>query len=129
MTMKAGVYRYDAKANTLVPVVSGDMRAITGLQGYVKDAPLDLVYVADFAKMGDSQEAEKMFLSAAEHGFISENVYLYSASEGLATVVRANIDKKKLSEAMKLRPDQKLHLRNALDIQKLKHLETNSTKK
>ena len=29
--------------------------------------------------------------SAADTGFISENVYLYCASEGLATVVRANV--------------------------------------
>ena len=129
VTMKAGVYRYDAKANTLVPVASGDMRAITGLQGYVKEAPLDLVYVADFAKMGDSQEAEKMFLSAADTGFISENVYLYSASEGLATVVRANIDKKKLSEAMKLRPDQKITLAQCIGYPKAKDSGENSTKK
>ncbi|MGO8878988.1 MAG: nitroreductase family protein [Desulfomonilaceae bacterium] len=129
VTMKAGVYRYDAKANTLVPVVSGDMRAITGLQGYVKEAPLDLVYVADFAKMGDSQEAEKRFLSAADTGFISENVYLYSASEGLATVVRANMDRTKLSEAMKLRSDQKITLAQCIGYPKAKDSGENSTKK
>lgn len=129
VTMKAGVYRYDAKANTLVPVVSGDMRAITGLQGYVKEAPLDLVFVADFAKMGDSQEAEKRFLSAADTGFISENVYLYSASEGLATVVRANMDRTKLSEAMKLRPDQKITLAQCIGYPKAKESGENSTKK
>jgi nitroreductase len=129
VTMKAGVYRYDAKANTLVPVVSGDMRAITGLQGYVKEAPLDLVYVADFAKMGDSQEAEKRFLSAVDTGFISENVYLYSASEGLATVVRANMDRTKLSEAMKLRPDQKITLAQCIGYPKAKDSGENSTKK
>ncbi len=129
VTMKAGVYRYDAKANTLVPVVSGDMRAMTGLQGYVKDAPLDLVYVADFAKMGDSQEAEKRFLSAADTGFIGENVYLYSASEGLATVVRANMDRTKLSEAMKLRPDQKITLAQCIGYPKAKESGENSAKK
>jgi len=129
VAMKAGVYRYDAKANALIPVVAGDMGAMTGLQGYVKDAPLNLIYVADYSKMGDSQEAEKMFLSAADTGFISENVYLYSASEGLATVVRANIDKKKLNEAMKLRPDQKITLAQCVGYPKPKTSGDNSTKK
>ena len=107
---KAGIYRYDPKPNLLIPVATGDMRALSGVQGYVKDAPLNLVYVADFSKMGASQDSEKRFLSAADTGFISQNVYLYCASEGLATVVRAGIDRTKLGEAMKLGPDQKITL-------------------
>jgi nitroreductase len=60
--------------------------------------------------MGASQDSEKRFLSAADTGFISQNVYLYCASEGLVTVVRAGIDRTKLGEAMKLGPDQKITL-------------------
>jgi nitroreductase len=102
---------------------------MTGLQGYVKEAPLNLVYVADFAKMGDSQEAEKRFLSAADTGFISENVYLYCTSEGLATVVRRNMDMTKLSAAMKLRPDQKITLAQCVGYPKDKAYGDNSSKK
>jgi hypothetical protein len=39
-----------------------------------------------------------------------DNVYLYCGSEGLATVVRAGIDKPALANVMKLRPDQKIIL-------------------
>jgi nitroreductase len=64
--------------------------------------------VADLAKMSEREEKEKMMWAGADTGFISENVYLFCASEGLATVVRANIHRPKLAEVMKLRPDQKI---------------------
>ena len=50
------------------------------------DAPVNLVYVADYARMTRGSDADKDFYSAADTGFISQNVYLYCASEGLATV-------------------------------------------
>jgi nitroreductase len=37
-------------------------------------------------------------------------VYLFCASEGLATVVRESIDRPALARAMRLRPDQKITL-------------------
>ncbi len=103
-----GMFLYDAKANTLIPVVSEDLRSLTGTQSYFKDAPVNLVYVADFAKMGDSDENTKMFIAAADTGFVAENVYLYCASADLANVFRASIDKPKLAKAMNLRPDQRI---------------------
>lgn len=103
-----GVYLYDPKEQILKPVVAGDLRAYTGTQPFVKDAPVNLIYVADLAKMSDREEAEKMMWAGADTGFISQNVYLFCASEGLATVVRANIDRTKLAEVIKLRPNQKI---------------------
>ncbi len=41
-----------------------------------------------------------------EAGHMIENVYLYCASEGLATVVRGKIDRKSIHAFLKLRPDQ-----------------------
>jgi len=35
-----GVYLYDPMGNVLKPIVSGDMRGYTGLQDFVKDAPM-----------------------------------------------------------------------------------------
>jgi nitroreductase len=105
-----GLYLYDAKTNLLNPILAEDIRAMTGRQPYVKDAPVNFIYVADYSKMGTVANEDKAFLSAAETGFISENVYLYCASEGLATVVRANIDRPALASLMKLRPDQKIIL-------------------
>ncbi len=105
-----GLYLYDAKANRLNPILTNDLRGMTGLQPFVKEAAVNLIYVADYSRMGRSSEEEKSFFSAADTGLISENVYLYCASEGLATVVRANIDKPALASAMKLRKDQKIVL-------------------
>jgi nitroreductase len=108
VTTAQGAYVYDAKGNALNPVASGDIRTLTGTQSYFKDAAINLVYVADFSKMGDAEEGVKMFLAGADTGFIAENAYLYCASEGLATVFRVSIDKPKLAEALKLRPDQRI---------------------
>ena len=113
-----GVYLYDAKANLLKPVLAEDIRAMTGRQSYVKDAAVNLIYVADFSKMGDGTNEEKILLSAAATGLISENVYLYCASEGLATVVRANIEKPALASVMKLQPDQKITLAQSVGYPK-----------
>lgn len=105
-----GLYIYDAKGSKLDPVLADDVRGATGMQPFVKDAPLDLVYVADFAKMGKSSDEDKNFYTAADAGFIAQNVYLFCASEGLAVVVRGNVDRAALAKVLKLRPDQKILL-------------------
>jgi SagB-type dehydrogenase family enzyme len=105
-----GIYRYDAKGNVLQPVASGDLRATAGGQDFVRTAPLNLVYVADLKRMGGGPETESRFWAAADTGFIAQNVYLYCASEGLATVVRGTVDHAEFSKAAKLRPDQRVTL-------------------
>ncbi len=79
---------------------------MTGTQDWVKAAPLDLVFVADLAKMSSGEEAQKTVIAAYDTGYISENIYLFCASEGLATGFRVGIDKPKLADSIKLRPDQ-----------------------
>jgi nitroreductase len=110
VAMADGLFLYDAKANALQPVLEKDIRETTGKQPFVKDAPVSLVFVADYAKMGDISDADKAMYSAADTGFISQNVYLFCASEGLATGVRGMIPREELAQAMKLRPDQKIVL-------------------
>jgi SagB-type dehydrogenase family enzyme len=105
-----GAYLYNAKERRLELVVSGDLRAATGLQAFVAQAPLDLVYVSDYARMRSAADSEKMFLAGAETGFIGQNVYLFCASEGLSTVVRGGVNRDALAKALKLRPDQKVTL-------------------
>ena len=105
-----GLYVYDAKGNKLDPVLAEDVRGATGMQPFVKDAPLDLVYVADLAKTGKSSAEDKNFYTGADAGFIAQNVYLFCASEGLAVVVRGNVDRAALAKMMKLRHDQKIVL-------------------
>jgi SagB-type dehydrogenase family enzyme len=105
-----GLYVYDAKGNKLNPILAGDVRGAAGVQPFVKDAPVNLVYVADFAKTGKSSAEDRNFYSAADVGFIAQNVYLFCASEGLAVVVRGGVDRAALAKLMKLRPDQKILL-------------------
>jgi SagB-type dehydrogenase family enzyme len=105
-----GLYVYDAKGNKLDPVLAEDVRGATGMQPFVKDAPVDLVYVADLAKTGTSSTEDKNLYTAADAGFIAQNVYLFCASEGLAVVVRGGVDRAALAKVMKLRPDQKILL-------------------
>jgi len=104
-----GVYLYDAKKNALDTVLTKDIRAMTGTQTYVKDAAVNLVYVSDYAKT-DEGGVDKQLLIGADVGLIAENVYLFCASEGLATVVRASIDRDALAKELKLRPEQKIIL-------------------
>jgi SagB-type dehydrogenase family enzyme len=110
LAMAEGLYLYDAKSHLLKPILAEDIRALAGRQPFVKDAPLNLVYVADLSRISRGTNDEKDFFSAADTGFIAQNVYLFCASEGLATVVRANIDKPTLAKKMKLGPDQKITL-------------------
>jgi len=105
-----GLYLYDAKGHTLQPVLAQDIRAETGRQPFVKEAPVNLIYVADHSRMGKASEEDKALYSAADAGFIGENVYLFCASEGLATVVRGSVDRPALAKTMKLRPEQKIIL-------------------
>ena len=113
-----GLYLYHAKAHVLMPILKDDIRAMTGTQPYVKDVPVNLVYVADYAKAGNSPMEEKDLWSACDTGFIAQNVYLYCTSEGLSGVVRGLIDKPALARAMKLRPDQKIILAHSIGYPK-----------
>ena len=105
-----GAYLYDASHNQLSPVAAADLRAATGTQTYVGQAPLNLVYVSDYSKMEQSPANEQATFAGAETGFIGQNVYLYCASEGLATVIRASINKEPLAKALKLKSGQHIVL-------------------
>ena len=113
-----GLYLYDARAHTLKPILREDIRARTGSQDYVRDAAVQLLFVADEAKMGAYAERERALYSAADTGYVSENVYLFCAAEGLATVVRAGMDRAALAKLMKLRPEQKIILAQSIGYPK-----------
>jgi SagB-type dehydrogenase family enzyme len=104
------VYLYNAKEHRLDLVVPGDLRAATGSQPFVAQAPLNLVYVADYAKMAETPDTTRTLYSAAETGSIGQNVYLYCASEGLSTVIRAMVNRDELAKTLRLRPEQKIML-------------------
>jgi len=118
VALPEGLYLYDAKNLILKPVLSEDIRALTGRQEFVKNVPVNLIYVADFSRMGSAAGEDKDLYSAADTGFIGQNVYLFCASEGLAAVIRGSIDRQALAKAMKLRSDQKIILAQSVGYPK-----------
>ncbi len=120
VAMKEGLYLYNAKTHTIEPVLKRDLRknTTTFLQPsriQVANAPVQLIYVADYSKMGfGADEEDKIIYSAADAGTIAQNVYLYCASEGLATGVRGMVDKDALAKEMKLSDKQKIVLVQAV---------------
>ncbi len=119
VVLPEGAYVYDARANGLNPVVAGDLRGATGTQPFPATAALNLVYVADMAKAGRSATDPQQQLNVgADVGFIAENAYLFCASEGLATVVRALVNRTELAKLLKLRPDQQIVLAQSIGYPK-----------
>lgn len=106
VALPEGLYFYDAKKNVLNPVVAKDVRAAAGRQKFTKDAPLNLIFVTNLSKMGKADKKSKEFYSATDAGFISQNVYLFCASEGLNTVVLGYVNRPLLSGEMGLTANQ-----------------------
>ncbi len=111
------LYLYEAKEHRLKMVTKEDVRALTGTQTCVGTAPVNLVYVS---RAGGGSAEDQAMSGGAHAGFISENVYLFCASEGLATVVRGSINREALAKAMQLGPGQKIVLAQTVGYPKKK---------
>lgn len=110
VALPAGLYRYVSVTHALERVVSSDVRRVTGYQDFVDEAALDLVYVADHSRMKLVPAAQRQLYASVAAGAMAQNVYLYCASAGLSTVIRAWIDRRALSEAMGLPADHEVLL-------------------
>jgi len=111
--MADGYYLYDPIKHELKVLGKEDIRAVSGQQDFVKAAPVNLIYVADMSKAqfgGKKMPEVEDTWSFANTAFIAQNVYLFCASENLACIVRAMIDRDAASKALKLRPEQKVTL-------------------
>jgi nitroreductase len=97
-----GVFLYEPKAHKLLPYMAGDIRAATGLQDFVATAPLNLVYVAHGERMTDVSREDRRLYASVDAGFIGQNVYLFCASEGLASVFRGAVDYARLARTLDL---------------------------
>lgn len=122
VSLRSGLYLYDAERHTLKQIHNKDIRALCGTQDFVGIAPVNLIYVSDLAKFGKKEgeaikEAE-LLSSYANTGFIAQNVYLYCASSGLSCVVRAMIPRDKLAPEMGLRTNQVIILGQTVGVSK-----------
>ena len=101
-----GAYCYEPFSHSLQRIVSKDIRRTTGCQDFVEHAPVNLVYAADYLRMRLVPERQRESYASATAGSIAQNVYLFCASEGLATVLRAWIPKASLRESLALSQEQ-----------------------
>jgi SagB-type dehydrogenase family enzyme len=101
-----GVWLYDPKQHALRRVLEDDVREAAGRAPFVKQAPMVLIYVADRSRMAEAPVEDQRLYAHVDTAFISQNVYLFAASEGLATVVLGNVEKPALAKILKLREDQ-----------------------
>jgi len=110
VALPSGLYLYDAAAHALRLEVPSDIRGITGYQDFTDEAALDLVFVADHRRMTLVPAAQREAYAFTAAGAMAQNLYLYCASQGLATVIRAWLDRHALAQAMELGADQQVLL-------------------
>ena len=110
VALPQGLFRYEPATHTLQLEAATDVRRVTGYQDFVDTAPLDLIYVADHSRMKLVPVAQREAYAFTAAGAMAQNVYLYAASAGLATVIRAWFDRHALSQAMGLEADHQLLL-------------------
>lgn len=105
-----GLYRYEPEPHQLRLMQAADVRRVTGYQDFVDNAALDLVFVADHGRMHRVPASQRSGFAHIAVGAIVQNVYLYCAHAGLATVTRAWFDRQTLALAMGLAEDHEIVL-------------------
>lgn len=114
-----GTYLYDAKKNLLKPVAAGDLRpALATQQEFVKKAPVVLLLVSDIARFDIGISETAKLYGAMDAGYVSQNINIFCASVGMATVPRAYMDKEKIKEVLKLTETQIPMLNNPVGYKK-----------
>ena len=120
--LKSGIYFYNASKNVLEPVAEGDFSDIAGPQPFAKTAPLTILFVGDFNTMKIPDRDKQMLFFGCDVGLMSQNVYLYCASAGLATVVRGMVETAALAKAMGLPDNKSVLLAQSVGLPKPKPL-------
>ena len=107
VALPTGAYLYDAPNNLLKPVVSGDLRPVLAAgQEFVKSAPVVLLIVSDYSRFRMSDPELSRLWGAMDGGIVSQNINIFCAAVGLATVPRAYMDQPKLKEILHLSDTQ-----------------------
>jgi nitroreductase len=113
VAMRRGVFQYDAPAHRLKVVSPEDVRGKTSGQPFGTNAPVTLLYVADLNRLDKARAETRLIYANFDAGCICQNVYLFCASEGLATVVH-DLDRNPLQAPLKLKPEQQIIMAQAV---------------
>ena len=109
--MEEGAYLYAPKTQELQPIAAGDFRPlVAGGQGAVAKAPVCLLIVSDLSKLGDPNNEGTRQTGSVDGGIVSQNISLFCAGVGLATVPRGTMNKAELVKALKISPTQMMVL-------------------
>jgi nitroreductase len=111
--LKQGAFVYNAHKNSLEQAASEDLRGKASDKRFA-DAPVQLILIADLAKRSGSSDDAKLSVANIDCGYISQNAYLYCASEGLVTGARATVNRDPLIAALHLRPEQRIILAHSV---------------
>jgi nitroreductase len=105
--MEEGAYLYDAKANELKPVATGDFRGLVAdAQTWVKDAPVTLLVVSDISRFTGLDVETQKYWGALDAGIVSQNIMLFASGCGFVTVPRVYMKKEELKKALNLTETQ-----------------------
>ena len=113
--MESAAYLYDPEKNILEHIADGDFRALAAdRQETMAEAPLFLLLVSETSRFQRGDDEQKMTWAAEDAGIVSQNISIFCASENLATVVRAIMDREGLRKALGLKDSQKLMLNHPI---------------
>lgn len=108
--LRSGVYIYNAADNSLDQVFDKDLRGITCIQEYAFEAPLQIAMISDTSKITGKTPEGVIEAVSANAAYISENLYLACAAEGLSTVARLMVPFEEMKKTLELRPQQKISI-------------------
>lgn len=106
VALPQGVYLYSPREHKLTPVLAQDIRARTGMQPFVGKDTVEIIMVADYAKMAGCAPDMLEKYAWIDSGYISQNLYLHAAANGLATVVRGMVPRPEVASLLKLNGKQ-----------------------
>ncbi|MFZ1080543.1 MAG: nitroreductase family protein [Candidatus Kryptoniota bacterium] len=119
VAMEKGIYLYDAIHHALIPVLAEDLRALAigpGQADFVMNAPVQLIYVVNVNRLSHTSGYQEPGLQDPEvqkayyyvdTGLIAGNVYLFAASQGLASWFH-NCNKPAVAAKLNLRVEQRV---------------------
>ena len=114
-----GTYLYNAKEHALIPVVKTDVRPLlASRQTSVLDAPIFLIITADMTKFEGGATDGSLRTAAMDAGIVSQNISLFCAGTGLATVCRGWMEAAAVKEALKLPETQVILLNHPVGFAK-----------
>jgi hypothetical protein len=119
VALKDGLYVYEPVPHQLTPIKGGDFRRLA-IYEYAAErtgrAPVNIFFIVDLSRydQGPGQpdpwirvpEVQKSYYYT-DTGFIAQNIFLFAASEGLASWFH-NCDKERINTEFNLRPSQRV---------------------